>query len=58
MTKKFIPPLYNEKNLPCSIKYPSHSMWRRSACYHENCSKSKGSAILEEKWMCVSVSAE
>ena len=33
-------------------------MWRRSLCGREKSSKSKVSADLGQKWMCVSVSAE
>lgn len=47
-----------KRNMLFSIRRNYHRMWRRSVFCREKPSKSKGSADLGQKWMCVSVSAE
>lgn len=46
------------KTLESASQLPYRHMLKQSAFCQENPNKSKVSAILEEKWMCVSVSIE
>ena len=56
MLKIFVPPRAN--SVFGESELHTQHMWKQSAFCREKPSKSKVSAILKEKWMCVSVSVE